>query len=287
MRGLLQLARPRQWIKNLLVFAAPVAAGVVFIPFVFRWSLLAFVSFCLASAAVYYCNDVLDAESDRRHPTKSARPIASGAVSQRTAIVVAGALALVALLLPAVLLNFQLLLVIGGYLVLQALYVTWLKHEAVFDIACVALGILLRAVAGGVASGLPISNAFLIVVGFGALFVATGKRYSEKQTHDQNESITRPVLAQYSANYLRILLAMCGSVTLVGYVLWAFEIGVGESVPFAQLSIIPFALALMRYGRDADLARVEAPESALFHDRAVLALAVIWLALFVGHVWVS
>lgn len=286
MTGLIKLARPKQWAKNVLVAAAPLAAGVLLQPSALLWVAIAFVCFSLAASSVYMINDVLDVNEDRAHPKKRLRPVASGQISPRTATIAAVLAALASLAIPAILGNFALAGVIGGYLILQALYVWKLKHEAVFDIACVAAGFLLRAIAGAVATGVIISNAFLVVVGFGALFMAVGKRYSEILSHKQEDKKTRKALDQYTPGYLRILLSISATIALVGYILWAFEIDAKNAadIPFAALSIIPFTLALMRYAKDADSAEVEAPEDALFADKGLLILGVLWLGLFVGQV---
>ncbi len=286
MTGLIKLARPKQWAKNVLVAAAPLAAGVLLQPSALVWVAIAFVCFSLAASSVYMINDVLDVNEDRAHPKKRLRPVASGQISPRTATIAAVLAALASLAIPAILGNFALAGVIGGYLILQALYVWKLKHEAVFDIACVAAGFLLRAIAGAVATGVIISNAFLVVVGFGALFMAVGKRYSEILSHKQEDKKTRKALDQYTPGYLRILLSISATIALVGYILWAFEIDAKNAadIPFAALSIIPFTLALMRYAKDADSAEVEAPEDALFADKGLLILGVLWLGLFVGQV---
>lgn len=284
--GLIKLARPKQWVKNVLVAAAPLAAGVLLQPTVLGWVAIAFVCFCLAASSVYMINDVLDVNEDRAHPKKRFRPVASGQVSPRVATLAAALCATASLAIPVVFGNINLTVVIGSYLVLQALYVWRLKHEAVFDIACVATGFLLRAIAGGVAASVMISNTFLVVVGFGALFMAVGKRYSEILSHKQDDQKTRKALDQYTPGYLRILLSISATISLVGYILWAFEIDAlnTHDVPFAALSVIPFTLALMRYAKDADSAEVEAPEDALFADKGLLILGILWLALFVGQV---
>lgn len=286
MTGLIKLARPKQWVKNVLVAAAPLAAGVLLQPTVLGWVAIAFVCFCLAASSVYMINDVLDVNEDRAHPKKRFRPVASGQVSPRVATLAAALCATASLAIPVVFGNINLTVVIGSYLVLQALYVWRLKHEAVFDIACVATGFLLRAIAGGVAASVMISNTFLVVVGFGALFMAVGKRYSEILSHKQDDQKTRKALDQYTPGYLRILLSISATISLVGYILWAFEIDAlnTHDVPFAALSVIPFTLALMRYAKDADSAEVEAPEDALFADKGLLILGILWLALFVGQV---
>lgn len=282
----LKLARPKQWVKNLLVAAAPIAAGVILEPRVLGWTILALVCFCLAASATYMVNDVLDVDGDRAHPTKRTRPVASRAISSRAAIGVAVLLALVATFLPAVLGNIPLMFVIFGYLVLQAAYVLRLKHEAVLDVACIAGGFLLRAIAGGTAANVPISHAFLIVVGFGSLFMAIGKRYSEIVSHDQGAALTRKSLANYTPGYLRTIMTISAAVTLVAYVLWAFEIDNADegSIAFAALSVIPFTLAMMRYAKNIEEAKAEAPEDVLLGDPILAALGIVWFLLFVGQV---
>ena len=161
--GLWRAARPRQWVKNVLVLAAPMAAGRLLEPDILIPTLYALVSFCLASSATYFFNDVIDVDEDRRHPVKRNRPIASGEVSERSAMVVAVLLGGISLV-PAWLASWPMVILILSYIVLQVAYSLWLKHEPVMDLAVVASGFLLRAVAGGVATELP-SLPFLPVGG--------------------------------------------------------------------------------------------------------------------------
>lgn len=283
---LLVLARPKQWIKNFLVFAAPLSAGIILEPKILFWTIATFVSFCFAASAVYMANDVLDAEHDRNHPKKRWRPVAAGRVSSRKATACAIACVLVALAIPAIFVRIEVSLVILGYLVLQAAYLWRLKHEPVIDIAVIAGGFLLRAVAGGVAANVSISNAFFIVVGFGAFFVAAGKRYSEIINIPQEGTSTRTTLDTYTPGYLRMLLSISAAISLVGYVLWAFEIQSASDtfVPFAVLSIIPMTLALMRYAKDAESAYTEVPENAIFADKWLFGLGLVWFVLFAAQV---
>ena len=284
--SLLVLARPKQWVKNALVFAAPLSAGVILEPVVFWHVVVTFACFCLAASSVYMANDVLDAEQDRNHPRKRHRPVAAGRVEPKLAIFAAVLCALAAITLPVILVNPEVSLVISAYLALQGAYIWKLKHEPVLDVAAIAGGFLLRAVAGGVAADVAISNAFFVVVGFGTFFMAVGKRYAEIMTLDQATHDTRKSLNGYSPGYLRILLAMSATISLVGYILWAFEIEASSAtqVPYAVLSIIPMTLALMRYAKDAESADAEAPEDALFADKWLLALGLVWFFLFAAQV---
>ena len=264
--------RPKQWLKNVLVFAAPLAAGELFEPGVLGPSLVAFISFCLMSSATYLLNDVRDAESDRVHPTKRSRPIAAGELAPTVALVVATVLAVAALAL-ALSVNLSLAGVLLAYVICTTSYSMFLKNEPVIELALLAMGFLLRAIAGGVASEEPISQWFLIVAGFGSLFMAAGKRYSElSQANAQTatDGASKPArrsLAGYTPTYLRFVWATSAAVTITAYCLWAFEVSSApSSLPWAAWSIVPFVLAILRYAIDVDRGEAEAPEDVVLRD---------------------
>jgi len=176
--SLLRAARPKQWMKNVLVAAAPGAAGVLGQRRVLEHTALAFVAFCLVASGTYLLNDVRDIESDRRHPTKQRRPIAAGDVPEGLAIVV-GIIVIAAGLAVGVAVNWKFSVVLGVYMAITVAYTVRLKHVTVVDIAAVASGYVIRAVAGGVAVPVPISEWFLIVAAAGSLFMVAGKRHGE------------------------------------------------------------------------------------------------------------
>lgn len=217
-------------------------------------------------------------EADRQHASKRNRAIAAGIVSPRTAGVVAAVLALISLVLPLLLGNPRLAAIIAGYLVLQAAYVWRLKHEAVLDVASVAAGFPPTSYRWWCRHGCGDLQRVPGRRRIGALFMAVGKRYSEIMAQDQSVQITRRSLAGYTPGYLRTLIAISGSVALVGYVLWALEIDRAHPLagPWASLSIIPFTLAMMRFARDADAALAEAPEDVVLADPVLLILGLIW-----------
>lgn len=262
--------------KNLLVVAAPAAAGRLVERDVLIPSLLAFVAFCLASSAVYLINDVADREVDRLHPLKSRRPIASGALAVPVAIALAVGLAVVALAVAAVP-GHELVLVVGGYLFMQILYSLWLKHEPVVDLAVVAIGFLLRAVAGGVASDIDASHWFLMVAGFGSLFVVAAKRHSEF-TSLGAASGTRRSLSNYSESYLRFVWSMAAAATLLSYSLWAFVTDDPNGFPWHAVSIVPFVLGVMRYALVVDNGQAGDPEVIVFTDRRLQMIGLVWVA---------
>jgi len=276
--------RPRQWLKNLLVFAAPLAAGQVLVPQVLIPTLIAFVAFCLVSSATYLINDIRDVEVDRHHPTKRARPIAAGQLKIPVALTTAVVLTVAALVLawwdrP------ELAAVVLAYFVFTLAYSLGLKHEPVIELALLAMGFLLRAIAGGIASNLPISQWFLIVAGFGSLYVAAGKRYCELIGRDEDlqwqDRPRRRSLAGYTPAYLRFVWGTAAAVTIAAYCLWAFEVGTTPaSLPWAAWSVLPFVLAILRYGVEIDRGKAEAPEDAVLGDRVLMLIGLAWLILF-------
>ena len=279
--GFVRALRPRQWVKNVLVFASPLAAGQVFEPDVLRPTLVAFLLFCLAASAVYLVNDSIDVEEDRRHPRKRFRPIAAGLVPRPAAIGMAAVLFTVTLVAAALLTRPALAWVLASYVVIQLAYCTFLKNEPVIDLAVVASGFLLRGIAGGVAAGLVLSQWFLLVAAFGSLFMVAGKRYSELVVVG-DAAATRKTLKEYSPSYLRFVWSLSAGVACTAYGLWAFEMADEQNgAPWAAISIAPFVMAILRYARDVDKGTAGAPEEIVLGDRVLLILGVLW-AVFVG-----
>jgi decaprenyl-phosphate phosphoribosyltransferase len=280
-RSLLRTARPKQWVKNVLVFAAPGAAGVLTEPDQLGRTLIAFAAFCLAASGTYFLNDAMDAEADRHHPTKRNRPVAAGLVTTAQAKVAAVVLIVLALAISAPINNGRLVAVVAAYVVVTVSYSIWLKHEPVLDLGCVAAGFGLRAIAGGYATDVPLSNFFLIVVGAGSLFIVAGKRHAELATLGEASSGHRQTLGEYSDSFLNYVRAVTSGVAITGYALWAFERAaeVGNTFWF-RLSIVPFVLAILRYALTVEQGGGGAPEEVVLGDRLLQLLGVAWLACF-------
>ena len=277
--------RPRQWVKNLLVLAAPLAAGRLFEPAVIKGTALAFVAFCLISAAVYLVNDVRDVAEDRQHPTKRFRPIAAGELKPATALVLAAVLGACGLALGFVV-SMPLGITMAVYVALQLLYSAYLKHLPVVDLAMVASAFLLRAIAGGVATGIPLSQWFLLVAAFGSFFMVAGKRYSEMKALG-GEAGTRRSLTRYSESYLRFAWMMAAVMVLISYSLWAFENrGNGAlGIPWTAISIAPFTLGLLQYALEVDAGTADEPEEVVLNDRVLQGLGVVWVAVISAAVF--
>jgi decaprenyl-phosphate phosphoribosyltransferase len=195
--GIIGTARPKQWLKNVLVFAAPGAAGVLNQGRPFGLTLLAFVSFCLASAGVYFLNDLIDVEADRKHPKKQLRPIAAGDVPLNVARVACIAIPAAALGVAALTGRWQTVAIVGVYLVVNIAYNFGIKRIPVVDLVAVASGFVLRAAAGAVAVDVPMSRWFVLCITFGSLFIVVGKRYAELNELGKGSG-TRATLDSYS-----------------------------------------------------------------------------------------
>lgn len=276
--------RPRQWIKNLLVFMAPAAASVLgHWPTTLR-VIAAFWVFCAAASGHYLLNDVLDAEQDRHHPRKQHRPVASGELAVPVAL--AGALVLMALSLAAATLigPWQFTVVVASYLVLSLAYSVRLKREPVIELAIVAAGFVLRAVAGGVVAHVPLSTWFLVFTSFAALFVVTGKRSAEHSRLGDSRGAHRSVLDEYTESFLRSTLTISATVTVAAYCLWAFDrtgllvhAGHHDAV-WIELTAVPLVLAVLHILRLLDAGKGGEPEYLALHDRVLQFYGLLWVA---------
>lgn len=290
--GLVREARPKQWAKNVLVFVAPAAAGVLDpldSTYQLRLTIVAFVAFCLVSSSTYFVNDILDVESDRAHPTKRNRPIAAGVVPMGVAVATAAALFVLGVALalfnrgdpgeP----NWSLAGVVVGYAVLTTAYSFWLKRVVVLDLVILSSGFILRLLGGAFAAGVDVSDWFLLISLFGSLFIAAAKRHAEAVELGERASELRETLGEYSERYLGMVQTVAASGTVISYCLWAVEAGSGGAVtsvatPWAQLSIIPLVIAVLRYALLVDKGEGAAPEDVILHDRQMQLMGILLVA---------
>ncbi len=285
---LLRLVRPRQWTKNVLVFAGPAAAGVLDESEHLLRASLVFVAFCLAAAGTYCLNDAADADADRHHPTKRRRPVAAGEVAPVTARLLGAGLLAAAVLGAALTGSVATVLVLVGYVGLTTAYTHWLKHVAVVDILVVAAGFVLRAVAGVVGTDIPLSDWYLIVASFGSLFLVAGKRASELQL-GAGAAAHRRTLDVYSPSFLLLVRSVAAGVTLLAYCLWAFEkASVADSwFPWFEVSIVPFTAVVLRYVLVHDSTELAGPEDIVLGDRPLQVIAMIWAGCLAAGVYVA
>lgn len=286
--GLLRTARPRQWIKNVLVFAAPGAAGISLTPGHLAPVIGAFAAWCLVSSGTYLLNDALDVEADRLHPKKRRRPVAAGVVPVGTAHVAGGALVAAGIGAPLLWGAPGVAGIIALYAAITISYSLWLKEMAIVDLAAVASGFVLRAISGGIAAHVAISDWFLIVASFGSLFMVAGKRHAEHVDLREGRGAHRATLEEYSLGFLSYVRSVSSGVAILAYCLWAFEKAkvAGDPVLF-QLSIIPFVMAILRYALLLDAGRGGAPEEVVLGDRTLQVLGLVWVGLFAAGVYAA
>ena len=271
--------RPRQWVKNLFVFAGLVFAQRLFTPSL--WPALgAFAIFCGLSGAVYLLNDVADQAKDRLHPEKRRRPVASGALSPGAAMA-AALVIIVGALAASAALSRPLAVVALAYVVLLVAYSVWLKHVVIVDVLVVAAGFVLRAVAGAVVIDVEISGWLLICTILSALFLALGKRRHEYLTLGEAAIQHRPILADYSAGLLDQMIAVVTASTVTAYALYTMS---PETVAKFDTHLLPATLPFVLYGVFRYLyllyhRRIGGnPSEIVVRDRALLINTLLWLA---------
>lgn len=287
-KAVLKEARPHQWMKNVLVFAAPGALGVLN-----EWeplwkTIVVFVAFCLTASGTYYWNDIKDVEQDKLHPKKKFRPIASGAIPLTLAKII-GSVLLVGGSVVAGVVRLEAGAIVALYAVLTISYSSWLKHVALLDLAIVASGFVLRAMSGAAGTETPMSNWFVLCTTFGSFFIVTGKRFAELMEMGENAGSTRASLRDYSVPYLRQLLVVSCTATVVTYCMWAFEnaSNAEEVLPFHALSIVPMVLALLRYLMVLENGGGGAPEEVFLRDRSIQLYGLAWVVVYALAVYIA
>ncbi|HEU4437781.1 MAG TPA: decaprenyl-phosphate phosphoribosyltransferase [Methylomirabilota bacterium] len=286
----LQALRPRQWVKNLFVFAGLIFSQSLFTPLVWP-ALAAFVIFCALSGAIYVFNDLADVEKDRLHPTKRRRPIASGALPVPAGMAL-GVVMLVGSLVAAYALSVRFGLVATAYAALLTTYSVWLKHVVILDVLTVAAGFVLRAVAGAAAIAVQISGWLVICTILVALFLALGKRRHEYLTLHGDAAAHRPILAEYSASFLDQMVAVVTASTVTAYALYTMS---PETVAKFHTRWLPVTLPFVLYGIFRYLYLLYRrelggnPSDLLLSDRALLVNTVLWMltlmVIIYGPVW--
>jgi 4-hydroxybenzoate polyprenyltransferase len=273
-----RLMRPRQWTKNLLLFAALIFSNKFLDADSIALACLGFVAFCLASSSAYVVNDLLDVDQDRRHPVKRNRPVASGAVSPGAAAVLAGALTLAALgiafrIAPAF--GIATLIYLGS----THFYSLAGKNVVILDVLMIAFGFVIRAIAGALAIDVPISDWFILCTAFLALFLAVSKRKSELVSLKEDAESVRPVLAHYTETSLNTFTAVTMSAAMISYGLYVLDFQRTHAAD-ARLLMLTFPIVIFGIFRYHHLTETtdmgDKPEEVLLRDRPIQACAVLF-----------
>jgi 4-hydroxybenzoate polyprenyltransferase len=278
--ALLKSMRPKQWTKNFLLFAGVIFTGKLNDMSLLLRSVAGFFIFCALSGVVYIINDLKDIESDREHPKKKKRPIAAGKISEKTAFAFVFIIGI-----PALILSFILGLHFGfcavGYVCLVVLYSIKLKHYVILDLMLVALGFVIRAVAGIEAIAIPgnvpeITPWFLACTLFLALFLAMCKRRHEIILLNDNAKNHRKVLEEYSPAFLDQMVSVTTSATIISYALWSIT---GKFAQYNMIYTLPFVIyGIFRYLYNVYLKEEGgAPEVILLKDRSLQIAILLWI----------
>ena len=247
--NILKILRPHQWVKNTFIFIPLFFGGCLFDMADWTSSLVAFVAFSFAASAIYSINDIVDVEADKKHPKKCKRPIAAGLVSKRQASLLAIILAIAALALPFLLNNWMLSVVIALYLAMNLCYCIRLKHYAIIDVCLVALGFVMRIVAGGVATDIVLSRWIVMMTFLLTLFLSFAKRRDDVLIMNETGMAPRKNTSRYNLTFINQAITITGGVMLVCYIMYTVSPEVIERFNSPNLYMTSFfvILGLLRY----------------------------------------
>ena len=286
-------ARPKQWTKNILVFAAPLFAFEINSYTLFN-SLIYFFIFCISSSGIYFLNDVIDKRKDSLHPIKKHRPIASGKISKNNALIVSFFLILTSIVFSFIF-NPLFGLIISLYCIVQIFYCTKLKGIPLIDILCICFGFVLRAISGGIYNSVGFSPWFVLSVSLISLFLIIEKRKAELKNASNKNYLTRAVLKHYSLSILQRLENIVSTSTFICYSLWAAGPDLNGAKSSWMLITIPFVLfGIFRYQlvseqnsnpylskKKVNHLTAETPEEILFRDKPMQITIVLWIFSFI------
>ena len=276
MRNFLIEMRPKQWIKNLLVYAALIFDGRLFQAESLLPTTLMFIAFCLMSSAVYFVNDIFDIEIDRLNPKKKLRPIASGAISRRDGYIFALILFAIGIGISARI-NLECLTVAVVYVAMNLLYTVRLKHVVVLDVMIVAACFGLRAISGALAATIPMTVWFVLCVIFLSLFLIIGKRRDELYRLTENElERGRAVLKFYTLELLDQMMTITATALLMSYSLFAVDPGTRDHLKMAlTVPLVIYGVFYYLYAVKVEH-RGGAPDEMLWKERPILFTAIIY-----------
>lgn len=275
-----QLLRPAQWVKNVVVFAGPAAAKQLFHADALWHCAIAFACFCLVSSSVYAINDTIDREADARHPTKRCRPIARGAIGARTALAFAAALVTGSILLAGLLLGPGVVLILSIYFFMVLAYSLVLKHQILLDVIIIAVGFVLRAWAGSQAVGVPTSEWLVACMFTLCLFLGFGKRRCEIAMLGSEEDARghRPTLVRYTPDLLNHLITVTAGITLITFLLYTMDrsrpVEFDKQQMFYTLPIVCYGI--FRYAMITELGVHAGPTEIILKDRGMRWSIIAW-----------
>ncbi|WP_333859177.1 decaprenyl-phosphate phosphoribosyltransferase [Clostridium sp.] len=275
MAAVIELMRPKQWIKNFFVFSAILFSGNFLKMELLKDNLFTYILFCIGSSVVYILNDIVDIEKDRCHPDKRNRPLPSGRVSKKTAFILAGLLFVLVLCFSYILLDIRILFIVLLYIIVNICYTFKLKNVVIIDVMTIAFGFVLRVESGSIATGANVSPWLFLCTVLLSLFLALNKRKSELIVLKDRSSSSRVILAKYSVENINKMLTIVNPSILMAYCLYTF----GSIQSDTMIFTIPFVLyGIFRYEYLMDRKNIGGkPEDVFEKDIPFLINILLWI----------
>jgi 4-hydroxybenzoate polyprenyltransferase len=288
MTSILKLLRPQQWVKNLFVFLPLFFDRHLFDVEYLLPCVLVFFAFCFAASGIYCLNDIIDVEADRKHPEKCKRPIASGAVSQRAGYIIMAVCFIISLALLAFIhrpdgRNGLLFLVVGGYVVMNIAYSLKLKQLAIIDVFIIAIGFVLRVLAGGMATGIFLSHWIVLLTFLLTLFLAFAKRRDDVVALEKSGVAMRQSVNRYNLPFMNLAISIIASITMVCYIMYSVSPRVVErfNSPYVYLTSLFVLAGIIRYLQITVVdMQSGSPTKVLLKDRFIQGCVICWLVTF-------
>ncbi len=291
MYDIIRLLRPLQWFKNVFVLA-PLFFSNNLLNGELLWpTLMTFAAFCLVSSSIYCFNDIFDVESDRQHPRKSHRPIASGAVSVRTGYIIMVICLLVGIALPNLrlsTLNLQISIILVGYWLMNVAYCVKLKQYAIIDVFLISAGFVLRVLIGGFAADIFVSEWLVLMTFLLALFLAFAKRKDDYRIFEQTGVMPRKSIVGYNAQFIDLSVTIVATITIVCYIIYTMSDSVTERMGsrYLYLTSIWVIAGLLRHLQNMLVyQRSGSPTKALVKDHFIQLCIIGWIASFVAIIY--
>ncbi len=290
-RPVIQLCRPKQWVKNLFVLLPLFFSGNMFNTPLLAESLVAMLSFCLASSAIYCLNDLMDVESDRLHPRKRFRPVASGAISKPTCLIM---MALLLTMAEAMLLllphdrSVLSIIVLTAYIILNLAYCLKLKRIALIDVVIISLGFVLRVAIGGTATGIYISHWIIMMTFLLALFLSLSKRRDDIVIYNNTGEMMRRNITRYNLEFMSQATTLVSTIMLVSYIMYTVspEVTARFGSNLIYITSIFVLSGLLRYIQLTVVdARTGSPTRVLLHDRFIQLCVIGWILTFAAIIY--
>ena len=288
MTSILKLLRPQQWVKNLFVFLPLFFDRHLFDVEYLLPCVLVFFAFCFAASGIYCLNDIIDVEADRKHPEKCKRPIASGAVSQRTGYIIMAVCFIISLALLVFIhrpdgRSGLLYLVVGGYVVMNIAYSLKLKQLAIIDVFIIAIGFVLRVLAGGMATGIFLSHWIVLLTFLLTLFLAFAKRRDDVVALEKSGVAMRQSVNRYNLPFMNLAISIIASITMVCYIMYSVSPRVVErfNSPYVYLTSLCVLAGIIRYLQITVVdMQSGSPTKVLLKDRFIQGCVICWLVTF-------